>query len=418
MKKSMRRLYLWVTVALGVMIIAMNGIALNSKKGEAQRPYRVEINRICQELEEVPVSRISLEDYTYVTKVIQLETELGEEEFYQGGNEDYVIRVVQGTYYRLDYTTSFEHVQNISILIMNISYALIILLVIGIFYYIRKNILEPFHTLRNVPFELSKGNLTVGLRENKNRFFGRFVWGLNLLRENLEEQKEKELALQKEKKTLVLSLSHDIKTPLSAIKLYSKAISRNLYQEEEKRRQIADNISQKADEIESFVAQIIKATSEDFLKLEVKNSEFYLEQLMKSIDQCYREKLALLKITWTVNSYRNCLMRGDVDRAVEVLQNILENAIKYGDGENISISVNMEEDCQLVTVKNSGCSLSDNELPHIFDSFWRGSNVGNKNGSGLGLYICRQLLRKMGGDIYAQIKEDSMEITAVFQKCS
>lgn len=396
----------------------MNGIAFTSKKAETQRSYRVEINRICQKLEETPLSQLSLKDYSYITNVSQLETGMGKEEFYQGGNEDYVIRVVKGTYYRLDYHTNFEHVQNVSIFIMNVSFVLMVLLVIAIFYYIRKHILEPFHTLRNVPLELSKGNLTVGLRENKNRFFGRFVWGLNLLRENLEEQKEKELALQKEKKTLVLSLSHDIKTPLSAIKLYSKAISKNLYQEEEKRKQIACNISQKADEIERFVAQIIKATSEDFLKLEVNNGEFYLEQLMNNINQCYHEKLSLLKINWTVADYRNCLIRGDLDRSVEVLQNMIENAIKYGDGEEISIFVTMEEDCRLITVKNSGCSLSENELPHIFDSFWRGSNVGNKKGSGLGLYICRQLLKEMGGDIYGEIKEDSMEVTAVFQKSS
>lgn len=394
----------------------MNGIAWTSKNVEGQRPYRVEINRICQELVETPLSQLSLKDYSYITNVSQLETEMGKEEFFQGENEDYVIRVVQGTYYRLEYSSNSEHVQNVSILLMNVSFLLLSLLVTGIFYYIRKNIFEPFRTLRNVPLELSKGNLSLGLRENKNRFFGRFVWGLNLLRENLEERKEKELALQKEKKTLVLSLSHDIKTPLSAIKLYSKAIAKNLYQEEEKRKQIASNISQKVDEIERFVAQIIKATSEDFLKLEVNNGEFYLEQLISTIDQTYREKLSLLKINWTVEDYRNCLIKGDLDRSVEVLQNILENAIKYGDGEEISISINMEEDCRLITVKNSGCSLSENELPHIFDSFWRGSNVGNKKGSGLGLYICRQLLKEMGGDIYGEIKEDCMEVTAVFQK--
>lgn len=407
-----------VTVLLVGMLLVMNGIAFTSQKGKGARPYRVEINRICQQLTEIPLSQLSLKDYSYVTNVTKLEREKDKEKFYQGGDEEYVIRVIDGSYYRLDYSRNWDHGQDVGILMMNVAFLFSTLLLMGVFYYIQRNILEPFHTLRDVPYELSKGNLTVGLRENKNRFFGRFVWGLNLLRENLEEQKEKELALQKEKKTLVLSLSHDIKTPLSAIQLYSKAIVRNLYQDEERRKQIAIKISQKAEEIEGFVAQIIQATSEDFLKLEVNNSEFYLEQLIHSIDQCYHEKLALLKINWTVKDYRNCLIRGDVDRAIEVLQNIIENAIKYGDGEEIVISVSTEEECQLITVRNTGCSLSVNELPHIFDSFWRGSNVGNKNGSGLGLYICRQLLKKMGGDIYAQSKENCMEVTAVFQKSS
>lgn len=64
-----------------------------------------------------------------------------------------------------------------------------------------------------------------------------------------------------------------------------------------------------------------------------------------------------------------------MDRALEVLQNIIENAIKYGDGHSIGLLFAEEEDCHLVTVKNSGCTLAASELPHIFDSLctrWMG----------------------------------------------
>ena len=98
----------------------------------------------------------------------------------------------------------------------------------------------------------------------------------------------------------------------------------------------------------------------------------------------------------------------------EVLQNIIENAVKYGDGKEITIAFSREDDCQLVHIRNSGCTLSENELPHIFDSFWRGSNVGSNSGSGLGLYICRTLMRKINGDIFAEIQESDMIVTAVF----
>lgn len=73
--------------------------------------------------------------------------------------------------------------------------------------------------MRDIPYELARGNLTAPIKENKYRFFGKFTWGINLLRE---------------KKTLILSLSHDIKTPLSAIHLYAKALSKGLYKEHEK----------------------------------------------------------------------------------------------------------------------------------------------------------------------------------------
>ena len=81
---------------------------------------------------------------------------------------------------------------------------------------------------------------------------------------------------------LLLSLSHDIKTPLSAIKLYSKALSKGLYDSREKQNEIAENINLKADEIESYVSQIITASREDFLSLEVTVDEFYLSELITS----------------------------------------------------------------------------------------------------------------------------------------
>lgn len=75
----------------------------------------------------------------------------------------------------------------------------------------------------------------MSVKEDKSRFFGRFIWGVDLLRENMEQQKQRELDLQRDKKMLLLSLSHDIKTPLSAIKLYSKALSKGLYDGERNR---------------------------------------------------------------------------------------------------------------------------------------------------------------------------------------
>ena len=117
-----------------------------------------------------------------------------------------------------------------------------------------------------------------------------------------------------------------------------------------------------------------------------------------------------------MEEYNDCIISGDFDRSVEVLQNIFENAIKYGDGKNISLSFSDEENCRLVTIKNSGSILPETELVHIFDSFWRGSNSDGRDGSGLGLYICKKLMHKMGGDIYARIDNSDMMVTVVFKR--
>ena len=109
-------------------------------------------------------------------------------------------------------------------------------------------------------------------------------------------------------------------------------------------------------------------------------------------------------------------MKGDLDRAVEVAQNLLENAIKYGDGGWVALSFGWEEDCLLLTVKNSGSPPPEGELPYLFDSFWRGSNAADQPGSGLGLAICRQLMAKMDGELFAQAGEGEMAFTVVFRK--
>lgn len=299
---------------------------------------------------------------------------------------------------------------------INFFLALMAVMVIAIMLFIRQKVLKPFDELKEVPYELSKGNLTVPVKESKSKFFSKFAWGVDLLRENIEQQKQRELNLQKEKKTLVLSISHDIKTPLSAIKLYAKALAKGLYKSKDRQTEIFDSIHAKAVDIENFVNEIIKASSEEFLNLEVTNGEFYLSQAVEKISDYYCQKLGLVKIGFTIGEYSNCILKGDLNRLVEVLQNIIENAIKYGDGHSIEILFSREEDCCLLTVRNSGCTLPKTELPHVFESFWRGSNVGNNSGSGLGLYICRQLMYKMDGDIFADVDHEMMCVTLVIRQ--
>lgn len=282
--------------------------------------------------------------------------------------------------------------------------------------YVKFAVLAPFEKLTDVPYELSKGNLTAPVKETKNRFFGRFLWGVDMLRENIEQQKTRELELQKEKKMLLLSLSHDIKTPLSAIKLYSKALSKGLYESREKQLEIAESINAKADEIESYVSQIVTASKEDFLSFDVNMGEFYLSELVKNIKGYYAEKLSLIGTDFSVSDYSDCILSGDLDRSVEVVQNVMENAVKYGDGNSISLSFSEEDGCILVIVRNSGCTLADTDLPHVFESFWRGTNAEKIAGSGLGLYISRKLMRKMNGEIFAEIRGGYMYVTAVFAK--
>ncbi len=405
--KAFNRIIVFVSAMILLVFLAANALLL-ADHGDSGRPYRVEISRLAREIENGGTPDLS--SCEYVTEIAEYS-----KDFYDS-DSDYVIREIGGVLYRFDYTVDGRANKPNLIFTVNLILGMMAAVIIGIMLYIRYKILKPFERLTNVPYELSKGNLTAPVKETKNRFFGRFIWGVDMLRENMEQQKERELGLQRDKKILLLSLSHDIKTPLSAIKLYAKALSKGLYTEKEKQLEIAENINAKADEIEGYVSQIITASREDFLSLDVRMGEFYLSELVTKIGQYYTEKLSLIKTDFRVGSYTDCLLSGDPDRSIEVVQNIVENAIKYGDGNIIEISFSEEDGCILVTVKNSGCTLSENDLPHIFDSFWRGENAEHQKGSGLGLYICRQLMHKMNGEIFAEIRDGFMYVTAVFGK--
>lgn len=415
--KSFYKLYAVILTGLALIFIAANLFLIRIEKSDSGRPYRVEALRIANEIEQNGLESIQLANYHYIINIEVYHEDAPMLSLLENSmDNDYLIQQINGTLYRFDYRTPSNERQNNVIVAVNIALILMSMVILAILAYIRCKILKPFHALHEVPYELSRGNLTIPVKENKNQFFGKFVWGINMLRENMEQQKQRELALMHDKKTLVLSISHDIKTPLSAIKLYSQALSRGLYKDAAKKIEIAESINEKADEIEKFISQIIKASNEDFLNLEVSKGEFYLTELIYKISEYYKEKLELIRITFTIDNYSDCLLKGDLDRSIEVLQNIIENAVKYGDGHYIKIAFAEESDCQLITVQNSGCTLSETELPHIFDSFWRGSNTGSNAGSGLGLAICRQLMHKMNGDIFADTQNNTMCITLVFGK--
>lgn len=398
-----------VTVELLLMVLWLVVFAPAMAKQE-EGQYRVDIARALREMKNgKEAEKIDLQQYKTLERITVFRPE-------EVCREAYCVEEAHGVLYRFVYRHEEERIlkktqRTIKAVMLAVFLGTIILL-----WYIGKKIVYPFQKLNGMAKELAKGNLSAPVREEKSRYFGQFLWGVDMLRENLEQERKERLALQKEKNTFVLSLSHDIKTPLAAIDLYVKALSENLYKEEEKRRQALEGIGRNTEQIKSYVDEIVHNMREDFLLLEVTCKEFYLMALVKELAVYYEEKLKLLHGKLEIEATENCLLYGDFDRTVEVLQNICENALKYGDGQWIRLSFDDEEDCKLITVENSGSTFSEEELPHIFDSFYRGSNSENVKGSGLGLYICKNLLHKMDGEIFAKIHQDIFSVTIVLKK--
>lgn len=289
------------------------------------------------------------------------------------------------------------------------------LMTFAVLWYVRIKVIKPFHIISRMPYEMAKGNLVVEPQESKSRFFGKFVWGLGMLRDALDDSRQKALELEKEKKLLILSVSHDIKIPLSAIKLYARALREGICETKVQQSDMAVQIEKHAGEIDEFVKKIVSTASEEIIDIEVADTEFYLRDYIDKIREYYEPRCRLRMTQLQIGVYENKLLKGDMDRAFEVMENLMENAFKYGDGRMISLSFREEDYCQIVELYNTGVPISMQELPHLFDSFYRGSNAQDQAGNGLGLYISRQIMLKMKGDLYAQRDQDGMRFCLVFQ---
>ena len=408
--KHFDKWFIGIIIVMASLIMAVNIFVL-PESNDKGRPYLVEAERVAKSLSEGTTPNLSAMEY--VTSYELCDTV---EKVTYSGENDYCIKNINGSLYRINYIIdnsghkrTFFFV-NVIMIISGLIIAIILLI-------IRFRIIKPFHDLEEVPYELSKGNLSIPLDEGKYKLFGKYIWGTNMLRENIEERRRDELELHREKKTVLLSLAHDIKTPLSVIKLNAQAIEKGLYTEKEKNTVAAKSIVEKVDEIGDYITQIVEATKDDFLKLEVNEGELYLSDLIDRIRKVYCDKFKLLKISFEIGEFDNCLLYGDIDRLEEVLQNLLENAIKYGDGKYIKLSFTSEEGCQIITVSNSGNTLPDDEVNHLFESFYRGSNAGNNQGNGLGMYICRKLMSQMKGDIFIHPHGNIFNVSLVIKMC-
>ncbi len=400
--KAYRKLFI-IVIAVFILTSVLLNLFLMHKKEVAQGEYRVEAARLTRDIESTGDADLS--KYKHLTGIFTEE----DGDLYSS-EEHYLIIEAAGKTYRVEYLIEND---DHTLITMNVILVTVFILVVLLMLYIRKHIVIPFDRLNDVPSELAKGNLAVPIPEEKSRFFGKFTWGIEMLRNNIESGRKKELSLQKERKLLLLSLSHDILTPLSAIKLNSKALSKGLYTDEDKRREVAESINCRADEIEQYIREITKASTEDFMTFEVNMGEEYLDNIIGRITARYAVQLETYGTSFVVGDHDNPILSCDPDRLCECIQNLIENAMKYGDGKKIGIDFEVTDGFELITVSDTGCTLPSSELPQIFDSFHRGTNASNKPGNGLGLFICKRLMNMMGGEAYADIKDGEFRVTLV-----
>ncbi len=394
-----------------MMLIGVFNYIIMTKSHDDNHYEKVEAKRIVRVLEAdktllVMPEKLDLSQYKTITRVTVFDPN-------QVCNNSYLVESAGGRLYRFEYTIK----DNLDeIIMMNVALFSILLITIFVIIYYYIKIIRPFQTMSDMTVELAKGHLTKPIKEEKSKFFGKFIWGMDMLREHLEAEKNKSFKYEKDKKTLLMSLSHDIRTPLSTIKLYAKAVADGVYETEEEKREAILGIIEKADEISKYSNEIYSISRDDIVEFDVKSNDIYLSQIIEKIEYYYKEKLGVLHISFVVEKYDNCLIKADEDRLIECIQNLFENAIKYGDGEEIRLTVREEEECKLISVINSGAKIESSEVVNLFDSFYRGSNSSGIKGNGLGLYIVKKLMTMMQGEAFLELDGEKFTATLVVRK--
>ena len=288
------------------------------------------------------------------------------------------------------------------------------IITLGVCVYISAHILRPFEKLSSYPERLSKNQITEKLPETKNRFFGKFTWGINMLSDRLTSDRRRIGELSREHLTMLTTIAHGIKTPVSNIKLYADAISTGLYQPDgqvnESDAEVAGKISKNADEIASIVKELIDKAQGGVVDFEPSLANFYISELTDFLKEEYENRLNVLKIPHSFKLESNAMIKSDKDGICRILSQLMENAIKYGNGDGISVRISKDEEGYLISVKNKGKTVPSKELPFLFNSFYRGSNSEGIPGSGIGLFESYEITRKLCGDIYARSDAENSEM--------
>lgn len=233
----------------------------------------------------------------------------------------------------------------------------------------------------------------------------RYLTSSKLSYQKAEQEREK-------LKELVSDISHQTKTPLANILLYSQLLQEQNFDEHS--RQLVNEIRQQSEKLEFLIQSLIKTSRLETGTFQLSPSENDMDGLIKSAVEQITLKAENKQIKIIYNS-ESCIARFDSKWTQEALFNILDNAVKYSSEQSeIHIAVKAFEMFSCISVSDNGIGIAEDELPKIFGRFYRGQNVTKQNGVGIGLYLSRQIIKEQGGYIQAESRIAKGSVFKVF----
>ncbi|MBR3305849.1 MAG: HAMP domain-containing histidine kinase [Lachnospiraceae bacterium] len=266
--------------------------------------------------------------------------------------------------------------------------------------YIRKRIIRPFRDLQEFSGRIAEGNLDIPLAMDKDNMFGVFTESFDVMREELIRSRERELALQKKERELVASLSHDLKTPVTGIKLTGELLMARCETGEIDTADFSakvGNICKKAEQIDALVSDLFSSTLDDLGEFKV-NCRDESAQVIDGIITKYDDRGLVVR-----SGIPEVLVCIDVKSLSRVIGNIISNSYKYA-GTAIETRYTVKEGFLEMRISDHGPGVPTDELELITNKFYRGRDwkEGRSEGSGLGLYIAKMLMEKMNGELQAE----------------
>lgn len=281
-----------------------------------------------------------------------------------------------------------------------------------VFAYVYLNILRPFDKMKNYAGKLAQGNFDIPLNYERSNYFGEFTWAFDRMRREITKARVCEREAIDNNKTVIATLSHDIKAPISSIRAYAEGLEANLNGSAENRSRYLNVIMKKCDEVSRLTNDLFLHSLSDLDKLKMMPEPVELCSFLKEIlteitaeldeiiVECPKEELGV----WV-----------DKNRFVQMMENLILNAKKYTGG-SVRISVEAAAEEVLIRVRDYGKGIPDKDMPFIFNKFYRGSNCGKEPGSGLGLYIVKYITEQMNGQIQLHNHRDGLEVLLCFPR--
>lgn len=282
-----------------------------------------------------------------------------------------------------------------------------ILFIVIVFSYIYFQILCPFDKMKTFAGQISQGNFNVPLNYERSNYFGEFTWAFDSMRNEITKARACEREAIDNNKTVIATLSHDIKTPISSIRAYAEGLEANLDTTPEKRSKYLNTIIRKCDEVSRLTNDLFLHSISDLkmLKISLKKTEI-CHFLTAAIEETAGEQKDIYFKPPEFTAYADI----DQNRLLQVVENLINNSRKYAKSR-IDISITKGDSHLSVCFRDYGEGILDEDIPFVFDKFYRGKNCRDEAGSGLGLYIVKYIMEQMNGKAELYSNKDGLKVT-------